>query len=35
MKDPAILQNVMLKLLTAKNVEEAKLILTSTSTEPK
>jgi predicted transposase YdaD len=34
MKDPAILQNVMLKLLTAKNVEEAKLILTSASTEP-
>jgi predicted transposase YdaD len=35
MKDPAILQNVMLKLLTAKNTEEAKLILTSASTEPK
>ena len=35
MKDPAILQNVMLKLLTAKNVEEAKLILTSASIEPK
>ena len=35
MKDPAILQNVTLKLLTAKNIEEAKLILTSASIEPK
>ncbi|MBA2391788.1 MAG: hypothetical protein H0V70_03490 [Ktedonobacteraceae bacterium] len=29
MKDPTVIQNVTLKLLTAKNVEEAKLILTS------